>query len=200
MKLVAYMRVSKQIGMDVENQRPPIERWLKVNEIDPETVVFITEEESTRKVRPKMLQTYEDLKNGVYDGLIVYRLDRWGRNMLECVASIDDIVKHRNRRFISVADSMDLTKESFNATAQMMLQMISVIAQYERELIRERTLLGLETAKKSGTKLGRPHGAKDKGRRRRSGYWARWMKEKQGKSGKPSPTNGNSSPPPSPPS
>ncbi len=52
------------------------------------------------------------------------------------------------------------------------------IAEFEREIIRERILLGLERRKKEGKPLGRPKGSKDKKRRRRSGYINRWAGKK----------------------
>lgn len=47
----------------------------------------------------------------------------------------------------------------------------------ERELIRERILLGLERKRKQGGKLGRPAGSKDKGYRKKSGYFLRYQKK-----------------------
>ena len=54
---------------------------------------------------------------------------------------------------------------------------IGSFAELEREMIRERILLGLQRRKKQGHKLGRQLGAKDKGRRRKAGYLLRWTKE-----------------------
>ena len=54
------------------------------------------------------------------------------------------------------------------------------IAEFEREIIRERILLGLERRKKQGKPLGRPKRAKDKNPkgRRKSGYYLRWASKK----------------------
>ena len=48
---------------------------------------------------------------------------------------------------------------------------MSAFAEFERELIRERTLDGLERARRQGKHLGRPFGSKDSRPRKRSGYW-----------------------------
>ena len=59
----------------------------------------------------------------------------------------------------------------------MFLNMLMVLAEYERELIVSRINSGLDRAKSQGKKLGRPHGAKDKKRRVVSGYHLRWAKQ-----------------------
>jgi len=62
----------------------------------------------------------------------------------------------------------------------MFWQMLGVFAEYERELIVARTNAGLARARKQGKKLGRPLGSKDKKRRRRSGYYNRWLNRVSG--------------------
>ena len=60
----------------------------------------------------------------------------------------------------------------------MIFGILAQIAEFEREIIRERILLGLERRKKEGKKLGRPKGSKDKKRCRTSGYIQRWAGKK----------------------
>jgi len=62
-------------------------------------------------------------------------------------------------------------------------QILSAFAEFERELIRERTIEGLRRAKLQGKKAGRPKGSKDSKKRRRSGYILREAKKKQEKDG-----------------
>ena len=61
---------------------------------------------------------------------------------------------------------------------QLLLAIFSWVAQQERKRIVERTKAGLERAKKNGKQLGRPKGAKDKGVRRKSGYYLRHFKNR----------------------
>ena len=72
--------------------------------------------------------------------------------------------------FVSLKDNIDLSTSS----GRLIFHIFSALAEFEREVIRERTLLGLERAKKQGKRLGRPHGSKDKKTRRKSGYLLRY--------------------------
>jgi DNA invertase Pin-like site-specific DNA recombinase len=175
MKFVAYMRVSLRTGMTVENQRPIIERWAELNK---ETISeWRIEQESTRVMRPIQEQTLQDLKNGKFDGLVCIRIDRWGRSVIELVETINQILES-NKRIVFINNGFDLTKENMNATTKLQLNMFSSFAEYERELIRERTREGLERARKEGKILGRPTGSKDKKPRNKSGYWIKYDKIK----------------------
>ena len=59
-----------------------------------------------------------------------------------------------------------------------MFNLLSSFAEFERDLIRERTVDGLERAKKQGKRLGRPKGSKDKKVRKKGGYYLRAVKSK----------------------
>ena len=58
----------------------------------------------------------------------------------------------------------------------MFLHMLMVLAEYERELTLVRINSGLDRARRDGKRLGRPVGSKDQKRRRKSGYYNRWVK------------------------
>jgi len=69
--------------------------------------------------------------------------------------------------------------ESIDTTTpegRMFLNMLMMMAEYERELTIHRVKAGLERAKSEGKTLGRPHGSKDKKVRRKSGYHQRWAR------------------------
>ena len=61
---------------------------------------------------------------------------------------------------------------------KLLIAIMSWVAQQERQRISERTKAGLIRAKADGKSLGRPSGAKDKGRRKKSGYLLRWQNKK----------------------
>lgn len=73
-------------------------------------------------------------------------------------------------KIISLQDNIDYTTSS----GQLFANLLCCFAQYERSIIRERTLLGLERARKQGKKLGRPEGSKDKKKRKKGGYYLRY--------------------------
>jgi DNA invertase Pin-like site-specific DNA recombinase len=77
--------------------------------------------------------------------------------------------------FISVSDNLDFS----TASGKLHFQILSAFAEFERELIRERTVEGIRRAKLQGKKSGRPVGSKDKKKRKRSGYILREANKRQ---------------------
>lgn len=86
------------------------------------------------------------------DVLIVTKLDRLGRNALD-VRSTVELLAHRHIRVHCLAlGGVDLT----SAAGKMTMQVLSAVAEFERDLLVERTQAGLARAKKTGRVLGRP--------------------------------------------
>lgn len=179
-RVLAYMRVSKRTGMTVENQRPILESWIDNNISIGDgysEILWVTEEESTRKTRPKREMSMNLLRTKEYNLLLCARLDRWGRSTIELVTSIQELVE-KDIRVVFVQNGFDWGISNFNAMSKFQLDVLAAFANLERELIRERTLEGLARAKSEGKQLGRPMGAKDKGERRKAGYLMRWASKK----------------------
>jgi DNA invertase Pin-like site-specific DNA recombinase len=127
-----------------------------------------TEVESTRKTRPVKKLVLDLLRKGIFDGVIVYKLDRWARSSRELLLEIEELTS-KGIEFHSYSENLDFT----SATGKLHFSILSAFAEFERELIRERTLEGLNRAKAQGKKLGRPKGAKDTKKRRTGGYYKR---------------------------
>jgi DNA invertase Pin-like site-specific DNA recombinase len=68
--------------------------------------------------------------------------------------------------FISISDNLDFS----TASGKLHFQILSAFCEFERELIRERTIEGLKRTKMQGTILGRPKGSRDSKPRPKSGY------------------------------
>ena len=132
------------------------------------------ETESSRKTRPIKQAVLQLLRDKAYDGVIVWKLDRWARSLKELVLEMEEL-KNKGIIFISLTDKIDLS----TSTGVLQFQILSAFAEFERNLIRERTMEGLHRAKLNGKTLGRPFGAKDQKRRRMSGYILRNAKIKQ---------------------
>lgn len=135
---------------------------------------FFEEQESTRKTRPVKYNLLQRLRNKEFDAVCVLKLDRWGRSTIELAGEIQEL-KEREIDFISLRDNIDLS----TATGQLQFNIISAFAQFERDIIRERTLDGLARAKAEGKQLGRPKGSKDKKQRGKSGYLLRHTNTKE---------------------
>ena len=93
------------------------------------------------------------VRRGKIDIVAVYKLDRLGRSLSHLAGMIDEFSSHRVG-LISVSQGIDTSAN--NAMPKMQLGMLSVFAEFERDLIRERTVAGLRAAQAKGTVLGRP--------------------------------------------
>ena len=102
-----------------------------------------------RDDRPGFAECLRYLREG--DTLIVWRLDRLGRNMRGIVNTLHDLTE-RGVTVRSLHDGVDTS----TSTGRMVAGILMSIAEYERELVRERTALKLDHARKSGRKFGRP--------------------------------------------
>ena len=101
-----------------------------------------------KKERAALNEVLSELKAG--DTLIVWRLDRMARSMIELVNTVTDLHK-RGIGFQSLTEHIDLT----TAIGEFTLHILSAVAAFERTMIVERTKAGIEEAKTKGKKLGR---------------------------------------------
>lgn len=99
--------------------------------------------------RPQLDALLEALLPG--DTLVTWRLDRLGRSMTHLVTTIDDLAE-RQIGFVSLTEGIDTT----TASGRLVLGIFASLAQFERELIRERTMAGLAAARERGSRPGRP--------------------------------------------
>ena len=102
-----------------------------------------------RDDRPGFAECLRYLREG--DTLIVWRLDRLGRNMRSIVNTLHELTE-REVTVRSLHDGVDTS----TSTGRMVAGILMSISEYERELAGERTLLKLEHARRSGRKFGRP--------------------------------------------
>lgn len=106
------------------------------------------------------------------DIFVVTKLDRVGRDLLHLIQTIDDLTA-RGVAFRSLGDSIDTS----SASGRLILQVMGAVAEFERALIRDRTLTGLAEARRQGRVGGNPKlkagdatAAAALGRRRRDAY------------------------------
>lgn len=107
--------------------------------------------------RPKLKEALEFLKEG--DILVVWKLDRLGRSLQDLIGIIEDL-KKRGIGFKSLTEGIDTT----NSGGMLIFHIFGSLAQFGRELTRERTLAGLEAAKRQGRTGGRPRSLNDEQR------------------------------------
>jgi DNA invertase Pin-like site-specific DNA recombinase len=85
------------------------------------------------------------------DVLVVWKLDRLGRSLQHLIEIITNL-ESENKGFQSLTESIDTT----TPTGKLVFHIFASLAEFEKSLIRQRVMAGLDAARKSGTKFGRP--------------------------------------------
>jgi DNA invertase Pin-like site-specific DNA recombinase len=102
-----------------------------------------------RDDRPGLAALMEYVRAG--DTVVVWKLDRLGRNTLHVLETVKAL-NERGVTLVSVTDGID----SSTAAGRMMIGVLGSLAEYERELTKERTALKRVASRANGTKFGRP--------------------------------------------
>lgn len=148
MRIAIYIRVSR-IDLHPENQLIELEQYAKGQGWEYE---IFEEKESTRKTRPIKNKVYQLGCERKIDLILVYKLDRWARSLQELTNDLGILQQHKCQ-FISLKDNIVLNEDPRN---MLMIHMLGAFSEFEREMIRERTISGLQRARAQGKKLGRP--------------------------------------------
>ena len=144
----AYVRVST-IEQTTENQTREIEAAGFA--VEPRRIVSETISGSTAAAsRVGFISLMDRLEAG--DVLVVTKLDRLGRNAMDVRATVDLLAERRVRVHCLALGGADLT----SAAGKMTMQVIAAVAEFERDLLIERTQAGLERARADGKAIGRP--------------------------------------------
>jgi putative DNA-invertase from lambdoid prophage Rac len=101
--------------------------------------------------RERREQLLEAARRREIDGVLVWRLDRWGRSVTDLLATLQEL-EHLGVGFVSLTEALDLTTPGGRAMAAL----LAVFAEFEREILRERVRAGLAQARQNGQRLGRP--------------------------------------------
>ena len=107
-----------------------------------------------RDDRPGLAALMDQLRGG--DTVVVWKLDRLRRNLQHILATVKALTD-RGVTLVSTSDGID----SSTAAGRMMIGVLGSLAEYERELIRERTALKRAASRANGTKFGRPRKVDD---------------------------------------
>lgn len=99
--------------------------------------------------RPELKKAQSFLRDG--DQLVVWKLDRLARSITQLIETVKEL-ESRNIEFRSLTENIDTSSPGGRLT----FHIFSAMAEFERDLIRERTLAGLDNARKKGRRGGRP--------------------------------------------
>jgi putative DNA-invertase from lambdoid prophage Rac len=107
-----------------------------------------------RNDRPGLRRVMEAARRGDIDAVLVWKLDRFGRSALDVLANIREL-EGSGVRFLVTTQGIDV-RPGGDALSHLIVTTLAAVAEFERDLIRERTRLGLERARACGVRLGRP--------------------------------------------
>src|SRR5664280_2094887 len=155
-----YARVStKDKGQDPEMQLTELREfaakrgWQVVGEFVDVGV------SGSKDSRPQLDNMMRLAKTRKIDVIAVWKLDRFGRSLRHLVDALAEL-EALGVAFVSLRDNLDLTTPA----GRMMFHVIGAMAEFERELIRERVRAGLAHARSKGQKLGRPRVRRERDR------------------------------------
>ena len=147
-RVFAYCRVST-LEQTTENQR----REIEAAGFDVRAQRYIEEHISgsvAASERPGFIRLLDRMESG--DVLIVTKLDRLGRNAMDIRKTVEQLADSDIRVHCLALGGVDLTSPA----GKMTMQVISAVAEFERDLLLERTHSGIARAKAAGKRFGRP--------------------------------------------
>jgi DNA invertase Pin-like site-specific DNA recombinase len=105
----------------------------------------------SKESRPELNRMLAAAHSRAFDAVVCWKLDRLGRSLKHLVTTIEDLSAY-GVAFISLRDNLDLSTPS----GRLMMHIIGAMAQFERELIKERVSAGMQAARRRGSRIGRP--------------------------------------------
>src|SRR5215510_2894284 len=141
--LIGYARVSTdEQNLDLQRDAP-LKAGVAAKDLYTDKVTGVKSE------RPGLQTALSHLREG--DTFIVWRLDTLGRSLKHLIETVT-MLKEQGISFKSLTENIDTS----TATGNLVFQIFGALAEFERNLIKERTIAGLEAARARGRKGGRP--------------------------------------------
>ena len=127
--------------------------------------VYIDKISGTKSRRPQLNQLMMDAKKHLFDVVLVWKLDRLGRSLQHLIQVINNFNNY-GIDFICTTQNINTT----TSDGKLVFHIMGAMAEFESDLISERTKMGLKNAKNVGKR------GKDKKKRKKSGYYLRYAK------------------------
>lgn len=142
--LAAYTRVSTA-DQDAALQRDAIARYAPTTPI----TWYADVASGAMPSRPALDRLMRDVRAGKVAHVVVYKFDRFARSTRHLLAALEEF-RSRGVAFTSLTEGLDTT----TAMGRLVFTFLAAIAEFERELIRERVVAGLDAARRRGVRLG----------------------------------------------
>ena len=146
--LIGYMRVSKADG----SQSTDLQRDALISAGVSPAHLYEDQASGRRDERPGLTACLKALRDG--DTLLVWKLDRLGRNLRHLVNTVHDLTARGVG--LKVLTGQGAAIDTTTAAGKLVFGIFAALAEFERELISERTVAGLVSARARGRKGGRP--------------------------------------------
>jgi site-specific DNA recombinase len=156
MRVVVYCRVSTadqaDHGVSLEAQQAKLKAYADLYDLTVIETINDAGESAKSLNRPGLQQALAMLRKGEADGLLVAKLDRLTRSVADWQTLIDGYFGEKaGKQLFSLSDSIDTR----TAAGRMVLNMLLVVSQWEREIIGERTREALRHKIRKGQRVGR---------------------------------------------
>lgn len=150
MRVGIYARVST-FDQDINIQLYELNEYAKLRKF--EVYDEYTDEgiSGSKGSRPALNRLLDDCKKRKIDAILVWKLDRFGRNLKHLITTLDEL-NHVGVSFISFTENIDFT----TPMGKLMFSMLGAFAEYDRDINSEKVKAGLENARRKGKTLGRP--------------------------------------------
>ena len=152
---MTYHRVSTR------DQRPELAREELRRAAEQRGVYLVEEVEETgsgaRNDRPGLRRVLELVRAGEVAYVLVWKLDRLGRSTLDVLSTVQELVR-AGVTFVATTQGLEVGPRA-GAMGRLVLTILAAVAELERDMISERTVLGLVAAARRGRVLGRPKGS-----------------------------------------
>jgi DNA invertase Pin-like site-specific DNA recombinase len=154
-------RVARYIRVSTRDQRPELQSDETQRLIDARgwrlVDTYLDQGISGSKTtRPELTRMLNDARKGRFDVLLAWKSDRLFRSLRHMVITLEELAAI-GVDFVSVTEPFDSTTPQ----GRLLMHIVSAMGEFERDLIRERTMAGLAAAKRRGAPIGRPRVAVD---------------------------------------
>ncbi|KKL83004.1 hypothetical protein LCGC14_1979120 [marine sediment metagenome] len=168
-RIAIYARVSTDKDQHPETQLHALRQYVEQRGWNVVKEYVDTASAKDLRGRTAWRELLDQARKGGIDLVLVTKLDRAFRSTKDTYDGLAYLDQH-GVGFVASTQPIDTS----TSTGKLLLGVLAAVAEFERELIVERTLEGLNRARAQGKTLGRPRGRKDTKKRKKSGYFQRW--------------------------
>src|SRR5438876_6328251 len=123
-------------------------RWPKA-----EVTEYLDKASGARFSRERLDALMAEVRQGHVDVLAVYKLDRLGRSLQHLAQLLAELETHRTA-LVATSQGIDTTES--NPAGRLQMHVLAAVAEFEREILKERVIAGIAAAREHGTKTGKP--------------------------------------------